>query len=149
MLLRGMKMSDAVGLYNKYMGNWGGTVTTYRFEAVKDGRVVKTVEKRPVERVSLDVTISHTELVEGDTYDVSAVRIRALSQDGAVLPYYQEPLRLSVNGPAELIGPDVISPRGGMCGTFVKTTGEAGDAVLTIACRGAETVEVRFHVIRK
>lgn len=149
MLLRGMKMSDAVALYNKYMGNWGGTVTTYRFEAVVNGKVVRTVEKRPVKQMKLDVKVSHTELVEGTTYDVSAVRIRALSQDGAVLPYYQEPLRLSVNGPVELIGPDVLSLRGGMCGTFVKTTGETGDAVLTIACRETEPVEIRFRVIRK
>ena len=145
-LLRGMKMTDAVGLYNKYMGHWGGTVTTYRFEAVVDGKVVKTVEKRPVKQVKLDVQVSHTDLVEGDTYDVAAVRLRALSQDGAVLPYYQEPLSLSVSGPIALIGPDVVSPRGGMCGTFVKTTGETGEAALTIVRAGAEPVVVRFNV---
>lgn len=29
-----MNMEEAVRLYNKYIGDWGGTSTTYRFEAV-------------------------------------------------------------------------------------------------------------------
>ena len=148
-LLRGMKMTDAVALYGKYLGNWGGTVTTYRFEAVADGAVAKTVERRPVTEVKLALDVSHTNLTEGDTYDVAAVRIRTVSQDGAVLPLCQEPVKLRVSGPIELIGPDCISPRGGMGGTYVKTTGDAGDAVLTVEMRGAEPVEVHFHVCDK
>ncbi len=148
-LLRGMKMTDAVALYGKYLGNWGGTVTTYRFEAVVDGKVAKTVERRPVKRAELRVDVSHTALTEGDTYDVAAVRIRAVSQDGAVLPLYQEPVRLRVSGPVALIGPDCVSPRGGMCGTYVKTTGGAGEAVLTVEMPGAEPVEVHFTVCDK
>ena len=149
MVRHGMKMGDAVELYNKYMSNWGGTVTTYRFEALVKGKPVKMVERRPVSQVKLDVTPSHTALVEGTTYDVAAIRIRALSQDGAVLPYYQEPLRLSVAGPIAIIGPDIITPRGGMCGTYVKTTGEEGDAALTIGRRGAEPQVIRFRVTKQ
>jgi len=149
MVRHGMKMGDAVELYNKYMSNWGGTVTTYRFEALVKGKPVKTVERRPVSQVKLDVTPSHTALVEGTTYDVAAIRIRALSQDGAVLPYYQEPLCLSVTGPIAIIGPDIITPRGGMCGTYVKTTGEEGDAALTIERRGAEPQVIRFRVTKQ
>ena len=145
-LLRGMKMSDAVELYNKYIGNWGGTVTTYRFDAIADGKVVKTVQRRPVTEMKLVTDVSHHVLTEGSTYDVAAIRIRAVSQDGAVLPLAQEPLQLSVRGPIELIGPACISPRGGMCGTYVKTTGGEGDAVLTITMAGIEPLEIPFTV---
>ena len=148
-LLRGMKMSDAVSLYNKYLGNWGGTVTTYRFDAVVNGNVVKSVERRPVNGATLLADVSHDVLTEGDTYDVAAVRIRMVSQDGAVLPLYQEPLHLGVSGPIELIGPDCIAPRGGMCGTYVRTTGGGGEATLTIKMPGAEPMKVRFTVREK
>ena len=148
-LLRGMKMTDAVALYGKYLGNWGGAVTTYRFEAIVDGAVAKTVERRPVTGVKLSVDVSHETLTEGNTYDVAAVRIRTVSQDGAVLPLCQEPVKLSVSGPIELIGPDCVTPRGGMCGTYVKTTGGTGEAVLTVELCGGERREVRFAVCGK
>lgn len=148
MVQYGMKMNDAVELYNKYMSNWGGTVTTYRFEALVRGKVVRKIERRPVSQVKLDVTPSHTALVEGATYDVAAIRIRAISQDGAVLPYDQEPLRLSVTGPIALIGPDIVPLRGGMGGTYVKTTGEEGDAALTIERRGAAPQVICFRVTK-
>ena len=146
MLLRGMKMSDAVALYGKYLGNWGGAVTTYRFEAVVDGKVAKTVERRPVQKMKLSVDVSHNVLVEGESYDVAAVRIRAVSQDGAVLPLCQEPVHLSVSGPIELIGPGCVPLRGGMCGTYVKTTGGTGEAVLSVELCGGERTQVCFEV---
>ncbi len=149
MLRWGVKLSDAVDLYNKYLANWGGSVTSHRFDAVVNGRVVKSVERRPVTQVKLVADVSHDVLVEGNTYDVAAVRIRAVSQDGAVLPLYQEPLRLKVSGSVELIGPDCVTPRGGMCGTYVKTTGGTGEALLYVEAPGADSVTVRFTVTKE
>ena len=146
MLVHGMKMSDAVSLYNKYMGNWGGTVTTYRFEAIVDGKVVRTVERRPVTGVFLETEVSHTTLAERTSYDTAAVRIRAVSQDGAVLPFYQEPLKLRAEGPIEIVGPDFIPLRGGMGGTYVRTVGKSGSAALYIEGAGLESVMIRFEV---
>ena len=146
MIFRGMKMSDAVALYNKYVGNWGGTFTTYRFEAVKDGKVVKTVLKKPMTQVSVVAEASHQVLTEESTYDVAAVRIKAVSETGEVLPFYQEPLLLEVEGALELIGPSAITLRGGMGGTYVKTTGEPGEGVLRIKGDDTRTIELRFEI---
>lgn len=146
MLRYGMTMADATDLYNKYMSNWGGTVRTYRLEAVVNGKVVKTVERRPVVSASLAVDVSNNTLTEKNSYDMAAVRIRVVSQDNAVLPFYQEPLKLRAEGPIEIVGPDCVTPRGGMCGTYVKTTGEAGEAALYIESTDLEPVVVRFAV---
>ena len=148
MLLYGTKMEDAVDLYNRYMSNWGGNVKSYRFEAVVNGKVVKSVEKRPMTKVHLTAEASHQTLVEGASYDIAAVRIHALSEDGAVLPIYQEPIRLRTEGPIEIVGPDCVTPRGGMCGTYVRTTGETGEAVLHIETAGLAPLTVRFDVQR-
>lgn len=146
MLLRGMKMTDAVELYNKYIGNWGGTATEYRFEAVRNGKVVKTVRKRPVNTPRLLIECSHTVLKEGATYDVAAIRLRAVSEEGSTLSYCNEPLTLSVKGPLSIIGPSTIALQGGMGGTYVRTCGITGSAELTITgdLLGEHTVEFQI-----
>ena len=35
-----MSFADAYDLYQKYIGDWGGKATVFRFEAVKNGEVV-------------------------------------------------------------------------------------------------------------
>ncbi|MBO4881235.1 MAG: glycoside hydrolase family 2 protein [Firmicutes bacterium] len=145
--LYGMKPDDAVTLYQKYIGDWGGAATEYRFEAVKDGQVVKSVTKTPAKKVVLDVRVSSTELIERATYDVSAVRIRAVDEHDNVLPFFNEPLFFETDGPIGIIGPSVISLKGGMGGTYVKTLpGSSREASLTIRSLQAEPVTVRFTV---
>ncbi|MGN0504945.1 MAG: glycoside hydrolase family 2 TIM barrel-domain containing protein [Lachnospiraceae bacterium] len=152
-----MKMSQAVDLYTRHVGDWGGASTVYRFEAVRDGRVVKTIVKSPMTKVALVAEADHKTLFEGSTYDVAAVRIRAVDEHGNVLPFFHEPVKLSIEtlpgdnaagvdaAPLELIGPDTIVLQGGMGGTYVKTTGETGTAVLKIAAAQAEPVTIMFQ----
>lgn len=135
-----------VNLYAKYVGNLGSQGTVYRFDAIKDGKVVKTVTKAQMEKISLEIEASHTNLREGVSYDVSAVRIRAVDENGNLLPYSNEAIKLTVEGPIELIGPDMISLRGGMSGFYVKTTGEKGKAKVTVSCPRVEDQTVEFEV---
>jgi beta-galactosidase len=143
-----LKSTDILEFYNKYVGNWGGKVTTYRFDAVKGGQVVKSVVKRPMERIVLHAQVSHTELKEGNTYDVASVRIQALSDCGNQLNYYQEPVLLKTAGSIALIGPSVVSLKGGAGGTYVKTTGEAGQGTLTISGEGFAPITIEFTVTK-
>jgi len=146
MVKYGMKYQDAVALYGKYIGNWGGESTVWRLDAEKDGQVVKSVTCSPSARLHLEVTPSHTQLIEGDTYDMAAVRIRVLDEHGNIAPYAQLPVKLQLEGAAELIGPDVVCTEGGMTGTYIKTTGNSGEAVLTVSTAQTEPVTVRFTV---
>ena len=57
-----MKYSEGVELYGKYVGNWGGDSTEWKFEAVKDGKPVAYVVKSPRTRLHLDVRASQTQL---------------------------------------------------------------------------------------
>ena len=82
--------------------------------------------------MDLDITVSSTELVEGSTYDVASVRIKVVDQNGNVLPFYNGSLKLETEGPIEVYGPDRADIAGGMGGTYVKTTGETGDALLKV-----------------
>ncbi len=133
-VFNGFKLQDGMRLFSKYIGNWGDKITTYRFDAIVDGKVVKSVSKGPLSQVAFSVTSDTQTLIDGEggTYDVASVRITAVDQYGNSLPYYQEPIALTVSGPLALIGPSVVSFKGGMCGTYVKTTGFAGRATLKI-----------------
>ena len=147
MLFYGMKLSDAVDLFGKYVSDWGGEATVYRFEAVKDGLIVKTVEKSPMKEKQLKVQCSHTELMEKNTYDVAAIRFRMESEKNNLLPFCQDIISLSAEGPIEVIGPKTVSLRGGMSGTYVKTTGKSGEAKLVIQAEGLEPIEIVFTVV--
>ena len=142
----GMRFEDAYALYGKYVGNWGDTATTFRFEAVKDGKVVKTVCKTPMTSLRLEASASSDTLREGATWDAALVRLRMTHQNGNTMPFWQGAVTLSVEGPIEVIGPKDATLRGGCGGVFVRTTGRAGQAVLRLETEQTEPMELRFTV---
>ncbi len=146
MVVYHMKPTEAVVLYNKYIGDWGGTSTVYKFEAIKDGKVVKTVVKEPMTQMHLWAEADHTKLKEEHTYDVAAVRIRMQDENDNQVYFYNEPVRFETEGPIEVIGEPVVSLKGGMCGTYIKTTGKEGKAALIIKNAQAEDARIEFEV---
>lgn len=146
MLFHGMDMQEMEAVYTKHVGNWGGNSTVYRFEAVKEGKVVATVIKEPVKEMRLVAKADHTRLEENKSYDVAAVRISMQDENGNLLHFCNEPLSLSVDGPIALIGSSLISLKGGMGGTYIKTTGTAGMATLTIHSEQAGEVQIEFEI---
>ncbi len=141
-----MRPDDVVSLYTRYVGDWGGESTSYRFEAVKDGMVVKTVTKEPVTSVFLQAEADHDILIEKNSYDVAAVRIRAVDEYGNTLPFFNEPVTFSIQGPVSLIGPETIALQGGMGGTYIRTTGEKGEAVLRAGALQTKEAVLRFLI---
>ena len=141
-----MTLDQIIGLYGKYVENWGAKSSVYRFDAIVNGEVVKTVIKTPMNKMSFDIQVSHTNLHEGNSYDVAAVRILAIDENGNLLPYSNEAIKLSVEGPIEFIGPDIFSLRGGMAGFYVKTTGEKGEAKVKISCPRVEDILIDFEI---
>ncbi len=148
MLRYRMSFAQAYALYGKYIGNWGGKSTEFRFEAVKDGKVVKTVTRSAFRKMDTALCVSAATLREGATYDAACVRIRMTDQDGNVLPFYMGAAEIDIKGPLLLIGPKTAQLRGGMGGFYVKTAGEAGKASVTVTTEaGGKTIE--FEIIRE
>ena len=146
MVRYGMSYKDGVALYGKYVGNWGGESTVWRFDAIKDGKVVKSVTCCPSAKLHLEATPSCTQLQEGATYDMAAIRIRILDEFGNIAPYAQLPVQLKLVGAAQLVGPDVVTAEGGMCGTYICTVGQPGTAKLTISAHGLASLTVEFEI---
>ncbi len=135
-----MDPGEAYGLYGRYIGNWGGEATEFRFDAVKDGKVVRSVKKTAADAIHLEVCADHTHLAEESTYDVAALRLSMRDQNDSLLSFYQGAVMVSVSGPAEVIGPKCVILRGGVGGTYIRTTGETGDVIVTLTSDQAEPV---------
>ncbi len=127
-----MKFDDAYMLFGKYIGNWGGKVTKFRFDGIKNGEVVKTVIKSAMTESKLIVDVSSNELIEDATYDVTAIRIKVTDENGNVLAFYNKPAVIETSGPVEILGPALADINGGMGGVYIRSTGEAGNATVKI-----------------
>ena len=77
---------------------------------------------------------------------MAAIRVRILDGNGNIAPYAQLPVKFTLEGPLELVGPDMVTAEGGMTGTYVKTTLQKGCAKLTVSCPGLDSVALDFTV---
>ncbi len=149
MMRYGMDHDAAYRLYGKYIGNWGDKSVMFRFEAYKDGKLVKELKVAPFEERVLSVEVDHTELIEDKTYDVAAVRIRMTDQNGNGMPYFFGALNATVSGELELIAESPVILRAGMGGLYVRTTGKEGRGTLTLSAPGCESKTVDFTIAIK
>ena len=149
MMRYGMDHDAAYRLYGKYIGNWGDKSVMFRFEAYKDGKLVKELKVAPFEERVLSVEVDHTELIEDKTYDVAAVCIRMTDQNGNGMPYFFGALNATVSGELELIAESPVILRAGMGGLYVRTTGKEGRGTLTLSAPGCESKTVNFTIAIK
>lgn len=146
MLRYKMTFSDGVALYGKYVGNWGAEATRWRFDALSDGKVVRSITLCPSAKLHFSVRTSCTTLHEKDTYDMVAIRVRILDENGNIASYAQLPVHFSVEGDAALVGPEIVVAEGGMTGTYLNTVGTEGKAMLTISALHVEPVTLEFNI---
>ena len=144
-----LSYSDGVALFGKYVTGWGSDSITWRFDAIKNGKVVKSIIKRPSAKLHLSYQVSRTNLVEGSCYDMSAIRIQVKDEYHNLASYAQLPLKLITTGPIEIVGPNTVVTEGGMTGTYIKTTGEEGEAVLTISTPDCSAITIHFTITKE
>ena len=147
MLRYGMKYSDGVELFGKYVGNWGGESTVWRFDGIKDGEVVLSKTLAQSNNLHLEVKVSSTKLKETSSYDMALVRIQVLDEYGNLAPYHQIPVTFEVEGDIELVGPSVATLEGGSTGTYVRNKPNGkGQGTLTIKANGLESKTIVFEL---
>ena len=144
MLFEHVNYEKGYELYGKYIGNWGSKETIYKFEAIRNGKIFKTINLSKARSMHLVSNPSSLILKEDNTYDVALVRLCALDQNDNVLSYYNEGFTVKCSGAIDLIGPDVLSFKGGYSGVYVKTNGNKGIGKLEIETSiGNEIIEFK------
>jgi beta-galactosidase len=127
-------------------GTWGFVWKQGVFRGYVNGELVKTVEL-PGDPVpaKLEVAPDATELHAGEKDQVRVI-IRILDQCGNVLPFFDEPVKLTLQGPARLIGPELQSFKGGVTGVWVEAGDEAGTLTLTAETARLGATSIQFTV---
>lgn len=139
-LLKKYRLSyeDGVKLFYKYLGTWGTKNNSFRFEGYINNEVVKVVNRESDTEFNYVLEMNRKTLEIGATYDALRVVVKKVNQNGDLLPYSFDPLRIKVTGVLDLIGPDTISLQGGAMAFWVKTNGTKGIGTITVT--GDKTV---------
>jgi beta-galactosidase len=113
------------------LGRWGMQWRDATFTGFVGGKAVKTI------RLTASPVASRLEVMP-DARFVQAgeslrVMVRALDQDGHKLPFLFEPVEVTVEGAARLIGPRLLSLRGSSVGFWIAARSTArGSARITV-----------------
>ncbi|OOG65140.1 beta-D-galactosidase [Sinorhizobium sp. A49] len=127
-------------------GTWGRVWREGSFTGYVDGKPVKTLTL-PADPVpaTLEVIADDTELRAGEN-DAVRVVVRALDQCGNLLPYFEEPVMLSLEGQGRIIGPSEHTLKGGATGFWVEAGEAKGKLELTVKSRRFDTQSITFTV---
>lgn len=141
-----MSFQDAAELYTRYIGNWGQASTEFKFEGYQNGEHLMTVIKSADASPTLKISPDSYHLVEEDTYDVTRIVISVNDQYGNPLPYQMPAVTIETTGPIEIIGPKTFALIGGSRAFWIKSTGEMGDAKISIEVEGFEKEDIQIKM---
>ena len=85
--------------------------------------------------------------LKSDENDETRLVVRALDQIGNVLPYFDDPLKISVSDNGQLIGPDMINFRGGIATFWIRSKSTKGQLEITVETPRFPAVKSLLHVI--
>lgn len=127
-------------------GTWGRVWREGTFTGYVDGKPVKTLTL-PADPVpaTLEVVADDTDLRASEK-DAVRVVVRALDQCGNLLPYFEEPVILSLAGPGRIIGPCEHTLKGGATGFWIEAGEAKGELELTVKSRRFDTQSLTFTV---
>ena len=77
---------------------------------------------------------------------MAAIRIQIKDSFDNPAVYAQLPVEIECEGPIEIVGPHIVTAEGGMCGTYIRTTGKSGNAKVKLHIAGLEDQEISFLV---
>ena len=85
--------------------------------------------------------------LRSDENDETRVVVRALDQIGNILPYFDDPLTITVSDEGQLIGPDMINFRGGIATFWVRSTTSKGQLEIKIETPRFPSATRLLHII--
>ncbi|HEX4379784.1 MAG TPA: hypothetical protein VH022_07120, partial [Candidatus Acidoferrum sp.] len=109
------------------VGNWGDL----RIEGYIDGKKVieKTMSGRGVDQ-KFALIPDDTKLI-ADGADATRVVLRVTDEFGAIRPFANDPVKLQIEGPAELIGDNPFGLIGGTGAVWIRAKEQPGTVKLT------------------
>jgi len=94
---------------------------TFRFEGVIKGVVAVTKTISSFKKANYEIMLDKDSLVHSDTYDATRIVIKKVDQDGNVLRYANDVVKVEVNKNLEVLGKKSFSLLGGVAAFWVRS----------------------------
>lgn len=109
-------------------GGWGSKWTDAEFIGYWNGKqaVRRTYQADPVPTFFELQPDSKVLMSDGDTWDATRVVFSITDQSHREMPFFSDPVQVTVTGAGELIGPNLLTAIGGKAVFWVKTTRQKG-----------------------
>jgi len=141
-----LSMDQAAKFYEKYVGKWGLASITYTFDAYKDNKIVASKKIGSTDKHLLTAVIDDPIISETDTYQTTKVVVKHVNELFNNMIYSSEIIKVTIDGPVELIGPDTLPLLGGSTGFYLKTIQKKGLATITISSHNLEPVSITVEI---
>ncbi|MDA8410001.1 MAG: glycoside hydrolase family 2 protein, partial [Treponema sp.] len=140
-----MSFTQAEELISRLAVGWGEKSDTYELVGLVKGReVARRLYGGDAYAARLELR-ADDEKIEADGIDATRCVLRLLDQYGNIQPFASEAVELSIEGPASIVGPSLLSLVGGVAAFWVRSGIETGEvrlkargsrfaATATIAC---------------
>lgn len=124
----GLDMRGLVTTVIKSAGGWGDASNNLVLEGFLDDRAVCRREIGEGKYAAgIAVKADDTVLfADGDTYDATRITVEAIDNMGNRMPFIQECVEVTLEGPGRLIGPARFPLIGGSSSFWIRTVGETG-----------------------
>ncbi|MBM7046777.1 glycoside hydrolase family 2 protein [Rhizobium lusitanum] len=115
------------------LGVWGMEWEDVQFTGYIDGKPVAALKMvaNPLP-TTLQVEADADTLHAGER-DTVRVIVRALDQAGSRLPFLNDIVTITIDGPARVIGPQAVALQGGTTGFWLQAAGEAGAITIEVS----------------
>ncbi len=126
------------------LGLWGMQWENVSFTGFIDGQPVATLNMvaDPVP-TTLQVE-ADTQQLQAQGRDTVRVIVRGLDQVGSIVPFLNDIVTISIDGPGRLIGPGTLTLAGGTTGFWLESTGDTGPITLHVSSEryGSQTLSL-------
>ncbi len=136
---------DAIALYTKYIGGWGETLKSYRFEGIINNDVVITQMKGYDDEYTVHVEADDSILSHETTYDSTRITVELSNQFKERAFYASQVFSITPSDHLEIIGPNQVALQGGIQSFWIKTL-KKGKATLRVSCEGFEDQTLNIKI---
>ena len=133
-------------LHEKYVSNQGDKPTVFRFEGYNDDELVISKEMAHSKKFILVAKSNTEELHHGYTYDVARIVIELKDEYDNTMNYSNDVISIQTSEHLKVIGPENVALLGGSVGVYVKTTGKAGKAWISISSKYYGEIKLTYIV---
>ena len=141
------KVNQCIGLFGKYVSNWGSHPTPYHFVGYKDGKKVIELTKGPQHLDHINVEVSNKVLHTKRSYDVTRITLEAIGNLGSRCDYAFDAFMVKTSDNLKVIGDELIYLNSGIRSVYVKSLNKSGKGKVEFISSRFKPITVDLDIV--